>query len=213
MGSLDYPSPVVVGDRMFYLNGSGQMIVFAVGDELKQIAVNRVTADKEIFWGSPAISDNRMVLRSAKYLYCVADKGESVKPAENPKAEEEESAPEGGNGGRAGGGRPRGGPGGGQGGGGRRFDPQAMFERLDTDKDEKLTAEELEGNPMADRLMTLDKDEDSAVSKEEFQGVTTLFSRGGQGGRGSRGGGGGGYGGGGEDKRPDRPQRPESAGN
>ena len=32
-GSLDYPSPVVVGDRMFYLNGSGQMYVFALGEK------------------------------------------------------------------------------------------------------------------------------------------------------------------------------------
>ena len=87
----------------------------------------------------------------------------------------------------------------------------AMFDRLDVDKDEKLTEEELEGNPMADRLMTLDKDDDSAISKEEFQGITALFSGRGRGGRG--GGGGGNYGGRGEDTRPDRPQRPESAGN
>lgn len=210
-GSLDYPSPIVVGDHLFYLNGSGQMFVFEIGEELKQVAVNRVTTDKEIFWGSPAVSDNRMVLRSAKYLYCVTDKGETVTPIENPKAEEDEpAAPERGNGGRAGGGRPRGGPGGGQGGGRRNFDPQAMFERLDADKDEKLSEEELEGNRMADRLMTLDKDDDKAISKEEFKGITTLFNRGG---RGGRGGGGGGYGGRGEDTRPDRPQRPESADN
>jgi outer membrane protein assembly factor BamB len=73
-GSLDYASPVVVDDRLFYLNASGQMYVFHLGDDVTQLAVNEVTTDKETFWGSPAVSNDRMVLRSSKYLYCVAQK-------------------------------------------------------------------------------------------------------------------------------------------
>lgn len=46
----------------------------------KQLAVNEITAEKELFWGSPAVSDGRMVLRSSKHLYCVADCGETVAP-------------------------------------------------------------------------------------------------------------------------------------
>ncbi len=79
-GSLDYASPVVVGDRLYYLNASGQMYVFDLGDEISQLAVNEITTEKETFWGSPAVSDGRMVLRSSKYLYCIADKGETVSP-------------------------------------------------------------------------------------------------------------------------------------
>ncbi len=209
-GSLDYPSPVVVGDRLFYLNGSGQMYVFELGDEVKQVAVNQVTSDKEVFWGSPAISDGRMVLRSAKYLYCVADKGETVQQDETLLAKADdppEAAQQAGQGGRGAG---RGGPGGGGRGGrsgGGRFDPMTMFNQLDADKDGSLTEAELAGNRMADRLKTLDKDDDKAISSEEFRtGITSLFSRGGGGGGGGR----GGYGGG--DKRPDRPQRPAMAG-
>ena len=186
MGSLDYPSPVVVGNRMFYLNGSGQMFVFAVGDELKQIAINQVTADKEDFRGTPAVSNGRMVLRSGKYLYCVADKGETVKPDEDLIAEADDET----------GGRPGGRPG----GEGRRFDPMRMFNGMDENKDGKVTEVELEGNRMADRLKTLDKDGDKAISQEEFRtGISSLFSRGGN------------YGGQGEDTRPDRRQRPEDA--
>jgi outer membrane protein assembly factor BamB len=81
-GALDYASPVVVGDRLFFLNGSGQMYVFALGDEVKQLSVNEVTTDKEFFWGSPAVSNGRMVLRSSKHLYCIANKGDTVKPIE-----------------------------------------------------------------------------------------------------------------------------------
>lgn len=220
-GSLDYPSPIVVGDRLFYMNGSGQMYVFALGDKMEQLAVNKVTNDKEIFWGTPAVSNDKLVIRSSESLYCVADKGQDVEPqAENESGSEPESEP------RAGGGRPAAGSGAGGGrpsggsrpGGGQSFDPMSMFNGLDTDKDGNVTSAELAGNRMADRLKTLDKNSDDVISKEEFStGISTLFSRGGSGGSsrgGSRGGAGGGsrggagYGGRTQDSRPERPQRP-----
>lgn len=199
-GGSDYASPVVVGDHLFYLNGGGQMFVLEMGDTLKQVSINQVTKERENFWGTPAVSDDRMVLRSGKYLYCVADKGETVSETDNliaqaDDADEEPEANE-----RRGGGR------------GGRFDPMAMFDGMDTNKDGQVSEQELEGNRMADRLKTLDKDGDMLISKEEFRtGFASLFNRGGGGGGRNRGGGGrGGYGGG-EDPRPDRPQRPESA--
>lgn len=209
-GSLDYPSPIVVGDRLFYMNGSGQMYVFALGDKMEQLAVNKVTNDKEIFWGTPAVSNDKLVIRSSENLYCVADKGQDVEPqAENESGGEPESEP------RASGGRPSGGS---RPGGGQSFDPMSMFNGLDTDKDGNVTSAELAGNRMADRLKTLDKNSDDVISKEEFStGISTLFSRGGSGGSsrgGSRGGAGGssrggaGYGGRAQDSRPERPQRP-----
>lgn len=82
-GSLDYASPVVVGDRLFFLNASGQTYVFGLGDGVQQLAVNEVTTDREIFWGSPAVSDGRMVLRSSKHLYCISEKRETVLPRES----------------------------------------------------------------------------------------------------------------------------------
>ena len=220
-GSLDYPSPIVVGDRLFYMNGSGQMYVFALGDKMEQLAVNKVTNEKEIFWGTPAVSNDKLVIRSSENLYCVADKGQDVEPqAENESGSEPESEP------RAGGGRPAAGSGAGGGrpsggsrpGGGQSFDPMSMFNGLDTDKDGNVTSAELAGNRMADRLKTLDKNSDDVISKEEFStGISTLFSRGGSGGS-SRGGsragagggsrGGAGYGGRTQDSRPERPQRP-----
>lgn len=190
-GSLDYPSPIVVGDRMFYLNGSGQMFVFELGDEPKQIAINQVTDEKEDFRGTPAVSNGQMLLRSEKYLYCVADKGETAPQDEKLLAQKdipiEPPARQG------------------AGSGGSSRDPMAMFNGLDADKDGLVTKKELEGNRMAERLMTLDKDSDKAISKDEFStGISSLFSR--------SGGGGGGYRGPAKATRPDRPQRPESAG-
>ena len=200
-GSLDYPSPIIVGDRLFYMNGSGQMYVFELEGEMKQVALNQVTTDTEVFWGTPAVSDGRMAIRSSRHLYCVTDKGDQVDQSANEMAQADEPAAEenGGGGEQRGGGRAGGG-----GGNSQRFDPLAMFNGLDKDQDGQVTETELEGNRMADRLKTLDKDADKSISKDEFQsGITTLFSRGG--------GGGGGYGNGGKDTRPDRPQRPAAA--
>lgn len=180
-GSLDYPSPVIAGDHMFYLNGSGQMFVLSLGDEVRQVRINEVTQDKEDFRGTPAISGGCMILRSSKYVYCVTDKGDTVAETQVTKADPEEPA-------ASDGGRRRG-----------RFDPMAMFDRADTNKDDQLSEDELEGNRMADRLRTLDKDEDGLISKEEFRsGISQLFRRGRYGSRG-------------KDPRPDRPQRPETA--
>jgi outer membrane protein assembly factor BamB len=140
------------------------------------------------------VSNGRMVLRSSNCLYCVADKGETVVADNNLVADsDDEAAP---TESRRGGGR----PGGRSDGGGRRFDPMSMFNELDADKDDKVSESELEGHRMADRLITLDKDDDKAISQEEFRtGISSLFRRGGN------------YGGRGKDTRPERPQRPASA--
>ena len=194
-GSLDYPSPIIVGDRMFSMNGSGQMFVFELGDELKLASVNRVTTEKEIFWGTPAVSKGRMLIRSAKYLYCVANKGEKVDANDNLTVKAEDAGVQD---------REAGGQRGGKRGGKQRFDPMQMFNQLDADKNGKVSEKELEGNRMADRLKTLDKDGDKSISKDEFSsGITTLFRRSG---------GGGGRGNSPRDTRPKRPQRPKSAG-
>jgi hypothetical protein len=194
-GSLDYCSPVIAGDMLYYLKGNGQMFVMSLGDKLEQLAVNDVTIDTESFGGTPAISDGRMFLRSDKHLYCITDKGEQVDPqtiAKNDAQAESDNA------------QPRGRRPGGFGRGGRpSFDPAAIMTQRDKNKDGKLTKDELQGSPLATRMRQMDTDKDQALSKDELQtGIRTFFGRGG---------GGGGFRRGGErkDNRPDRPQRPE----
>lgn len=77
-GALNYASPVAVGNRLFAINASGQMYVFQLGDVVKQLAVNEMTSDQEVFWGSPAISKGRMLIRGSRHLYCILDKHEPV---------------------------------------------------------------------------------------------------------------------------------------
>jgi hypothetical protein len=40
-------------------------------EEATLVAVNELTPEKEFFFGSPAVSSGRMVIRSSKHLYCV----------------------------------------------------------------------------------------------------------------------------------------------
>jgi outer membrane protein assembly factor BamB len=184
---LEYPSPIVAGDRLFRLNGRGQVFVLALGDEPKQIAVNRLTNDDaEVFWGTPAVSDGRMLVRSSQYLYCVADKGETVSEDDMKMAKAAPST-----GARSAGGNQN-----------RRRTLNDVFAENDANKDGKLEKSEVEKITFmpTERLMTLDKDEDGAISKDEFQNVRSLFQQG----RGGRGG---------ADEngasKPDRPQRPK----
>ena len=187
-GTLDYASPIVVGNHLYYMNGSGQMYVFELGDKTKLVSVNEVTKDKEVFWGTPSASDGRIVLRSQKYLYCLADKGETVEKnedseadAESIAADEEEATP-----------RRR-----------QRFNPDEFFKQADKNEDGSLSMEELEGNRLAERIKPMDKDDNKLISKEEFTtGIAAL----------QRGGGRRGRGGAEAPKRPDRPQRPAMAG-
>ena len=83
-GSLDYASPVVVGDRLFYLNAGGQMYVFKLREKTELLAVNEMTTETEAFWGTPAVSAGRMVVRSSTNLYCIADGIESAKTHDEP---------------------------------------------------------------------------------------------------------------------------------
>lgn len=199
-GSLDYPSPILVGKHLMYLNGSGQMFVFDVsGEKMEQVALNKVTTDREVFWGTPAVADDHLVIRSSRHLYAVTDKGETVPQNSDLLASSEDPA----KGERAEQGR------GGAGVGRQQFNPESMFGSMDTNQDGQLTSDELEGNRMAERLLTLDRDGDGAISKEEFlAGISQLIAQGQRGG--GRAGGAGGQGNYPEPQaKPDRPQRPK----
>ena len=81
-GSLDYPSPVIHSRKLYYLNARGQVYVFDLDSELEPIAINELGSEKETFWGSPAIADGKLILRSNRSLYCIEQAREhEVDPA------------------------------------------------------------------------------------------------------------------------------------
>ena len=71
-GGSDYSSPVIAGDKIYYVTGNGTAHVFRAGDKFESIAVNQVTDEDETFSATPAISNGELFLRSTKHLYCIS---------------------------------------------------------------------------------------------------------------------------------------------
>ena len=80
--AADYGSPVIAGDKLYFTKGNGETFVFNADAECKQIAANKLTDDKEIFSGTPAISNGQLFIRSSKFLYCVGESTAEENPAE-----------------------------------------------------------------------------------------------------------------------------------
>jgi outer membrane protein assembly factor BamB len=72
-GGSDYSSPVIADGKVYYVQSSGNCFVLKAGDKFEQLAVNSVTADRESFGATPAISNGEIFLRSDKHLYCVSE--------------------------------------------------------------------------------------------------------------------------------------------
>ena len=71
-GGQDYASPVIADGKIYFTSRGGDTYVVKAGDEFQQLAVNRVTSEREDFSATPAISRGELFIRSNKHLYCVA---------------------------------------------------------------------------------------------------------------------------------------------
>lgn len=66
-----YASPVLVGDRIYYVSRQNGTFVVSAAPEYKLLAHNQIEGDDSPFQGSPAVVDGELLLRSDRYLYCV----------------------------------------------------------------------------------------------------------------------------------------------
>ena len=73
-GGSDYSSPVIAGDVIYYVQGSGDVMLIKTGDKFSQLGVNKLTTEDENFMATPAISDGELYIRSNRALYCVGEK-------------------------------------------------------------------------------------------------------------------------------------------
>ena len=74
---------------MFYLNGSGQTFVFDLGDELKQVAVNRVTLTRNCSVERPQSVTDDSSFAVPSMFTASRTRAKSLQPSENAIAETE----------------------------------------------------------------------------------------------------------------------------
>jgi outer membrane protein assembly factor BamB len=68
-----YASPVLVDGKIYCVSRSGRTFVLAAKPEFEQLAVNELE-ERSVFNSSPAVADQRLFLRSDRYLYCIGTK-------------------------------------------------------------------------------------------------------------------------------------------
>lgn len=67
-----YSSAVLAAGRLYYLTRDGQTFVLAAQPEFELLATNDL-ADGSLFNGSPAVAGDKLLIRSDKFLYCLAE--------------------------------------------------------------------------------------------------------------------------------------------
>ncbi len=77
-----YASPVLAEGRLYYLNRAGKTFVLAATPEFEQLSVNELE-DGSRFDASPAVVGNCLLLRSGKFLYCLAEQNTDIDPRQN----------------------------------------------------------------------------------------------------------------------------------
>ncbi len=70
-GGQFYASALLVNDQLFYVNRQGKTFVVAAKPEYELLAVNDLS-DGSDFNASPAVAGERLLIRSDKFLYCIA---------------------------------------------------------------------------------------------------------------------------------------------
>ncbi|WP_146573760.1 outer membrane protein assembly factor BamB family protein [Botrimarina hoheduenensis] len=68
-----YASPVLIGQHIYVVTRRSGTIVYPPGDAFQPDARNVFAGDETDFNASPAVSDNRLYLRSDRSIYCVAE--------------------------------------------------------------------------------------------------------------------------------------------
>lgn len=68
-GTLVAGCPVVVGDKIYMFNESGNMIIVKTGPEFQVVELATGSKD-EVYWSTPAVSSNSILIRSSDAVYC-----------------------------------------------------------------------------------------------------------------------------------------------
>jgi len=70
-GTTAVGSPLVIGDRIYLVNEKGRTVVMEAGPEFKVVAESVVGSDDEVFWATPAVTGDSLLIRSSAAIYCI----------------------------------------------------------------------------------------------------------------------------------------------
>jgi len=70
-GTTAVGCPLVIGDRIHLVNEKGRTIVMAAGPEFKILGEWAVGGDDEVFWATPAVTGDALLIRSSAAIYCI----------------------------------------------------------------------------------------------------------------------------------------------
>jgi hypothetical protein len=71
---LEYPSPIIVGDRLIAPRRFDGIYVLATGEKFQRLGHNMPDEKDAVMNASPAASDGRLFIRSNAFLYCIGTK-------------------------------------------------------------------------------------------------------------------------------------------
>ena len=63
--------PLVVGDRIYVVNEKGRTVVIQVGPEFTILAESTLGGGDEVFWATPAVAGDALLIRSSAAVYCI----------------------------------------------------------------------------------------------------------------------------------------------
>lgn len=69
-----YASSVLAGDRMYVTTRENGVFAIALGPEYRVLARNVIEEDDSLYNATPAILDDRLLLRTNRFLYCIGAK-------------------------------------------------------------------------------------------------------------------------------------------
>lgn len=70
-GTLVAGCPVVVGEQIYFVNENGKLISAKVGKEFEILSELQVGSADEVYWSTPAVTGNSLLIRSSDAVYCV----------------------------------------------------------------------------------------------------------------------------------------------
>ena len=72
-GTTCVGSPLVVGDRIYVINEKGTTLVLKAGPAFEILGESTLGRGDEVFWATPAVAGDALLIRSSDALYCVRE--------------------------------------------------------------------------------------------------------------------------------------------